>query len=110
MKKKAWLLSLSLVLAFMVAGLHGLRPASAQTAITAAAVDKLEPYKTKKKDVIAWFGQPDATHKIGTEELLVYKTSKKDPVQGRETCNLLTVTIGWGDFVTQAVYKKYCEL
>ena len=93
----------------MVAGLAGFIPGYAQTAINSAAVDKLEPYKAKKKDVIALFGQPDATHKIGNEEILVYKTQKKDPVEGKDTCNLLTVTIGWGEFVTQAVYKKYCE-
>ena len=107
--KRTLLFSLCLVVAVMVAGLASFSPGYAQTAIGAAAVDKLEPYKTTRKDVIAWFGQPDATHKIGDQELLVYKTPKKDPVEGKDTCNLLTVTIGWGDYVTQAVYKKYCE-
>ena len=107
--KKTSLLSICLVAALVVAGLPSLSPVWAQTAISSSAVDTLEPYKTKKKDVIALFGQPSNTYKIGNEELLVYKTSKKDPVQGKDSCNLLTVTIGWGDFVTQAVYKKYCE-
>ena len=107
--KKASILSICLVAALVMAGLPSLTPVWAQTAINSSAVDILEPYVTKKKDVIALFGQPSNTYKIGNEELLVYKTSKQDPVQGKDSCNLLTVTIGWGDFVTQAVYKKYCE-
>jgi hypothetical protein len=98
-----------LVAALVLAGLPSLSPVYAQTAINSSAVDTLEPYVTKKKDVIALFGQPSNTVKIGNEELLVYKTTQKDPVQGKDSRNLLTVTIGWGDFVTQAVYKKYCE-
>lgn len=107
--KRALFLSICLVAAIMVAGLADFSPGYAQKAIDSSAVDKLEPYVAKKKDVIAWFGQPDATHTIGNEELLVYKTSKKDLVKGKESCNLLTVIIGWGDYVTQVVYKKYCE-
>jgi hypothetical protein len=41
---------------------------------------------------------------------LIYQISKKDAVSGKDTCDLLTVAIGWGDYVTSVVFKKYCEL
>ncbi len=108
--KKSIILTLCAVLALAVVGGFTVSLASAQTAINSSKVDKLEPMKSKKKDVIALFGQPHKTMKIGNEEVLVYQVSRKDPVGGKDTCDLLTVTIGWGDFVTSVVYKKYCEM
>ena len=52
--KKASLLTMCLVAALVLAGLPGLSPVGAQTAINSSAVDTLEPYQTKKKDVIAF--------------------------------------------------------
>ncbi len=83
---------------------------SAEKPITATSIERIELYKTPKKDVISWFGPPAATHQIGDEEVLVYKTAQKDQVTGREFCNLLTVTVNRGGYVTDVVYKKYCEL
>lgn len=50
--------------------------------------------KSKKKDVIALLGQPGKITKVGSEELLIYQGDRKDPVAGKDICDLLTVTIG----------------
>jgi len=107
--KKALVLSICLVMALMLTELPTVSLVGADTAVNSAAVDRLQPYQAKKKDVIALLGQPSETVKVGNEELLIYKTQKGDPVSGKDTCNLLTVAIGWGDYVTQVIYKKYCE-
>lgn len=108
--KKIVLVSLCLVLALGVAGLPTAGSVYAQKAIDSDSLDQLELMKSKKKDVIALFGQPTKTTKIGNEELLIYQVGKKDAVSGKDTCDLLTIGIGWGDYVTSVVYKKYCEL
>lgn len=82
----------------------------AETRLTATSIERIELYRTSKNDVQSWFGPPAAVHKIGDEELLVYKTSKKDPVMGRDFCDLVTITVNRAGKVTDVVYKKYCEL
>jgi hypothetical protein len=108
--RKIFSFSLCLVLTLGVAVLPAVGVAYAQTAINSDSIDQLELMKSKKKDVIALFGQPTKTTKIGNEEILVYQVSKKDPVSGKDTCDLLTIGIGWGDYVTSLTFKKYCEL
>jgi len=108
--KKFLNFSLCLVLAVGVAVLPAVGVVYAQKAIDSDSLDQLELMKSKKQDVIALFGQPTKTTKIGNEELLIYQVGKKDAVSGKDTCDLLTIGIGWGDLVTSVVYKKYCEL
>lgn len=69
--KKIVLVSLCLVLALGLAVLPAVGVASAQKAIDSDSLDQLELMKSKKKDVIALFGQPTKTTKIGNEEILV---------------------------------------
>lgn len=103
MKRRVILLSLlSLILSAVAYG-------RAEMPITATSIDRIQLYQTSKSDVITWFGPPSTTYKIGDEELLVYQTPQKDPVMGKETCNLLSVSVDRSGQVTGLVYKKYCE-
>ncbi len=103
MKKS--IILLSLLATFLLAA----APGAAEAPLSAAAIDRIVLYQTTKGDIIKWFGQPSAIHKIGDEELLLYQTPKKDQVMGKDTCNILSVSVDRASQVTGVVYKKYCE-
>jgi hypothetical protein len=73
-------------------------------------LDQIRMFRTTKADVIRLFGQPASTETIAGEEVLTYRTEIVDPVTQAKDCNVLTVTIDKRGFVSNFVYKRYCEV
>jgi hypothetical protein len=84
--------------------------AAAEQQLFGERLDQIRMFRSTKADVIRLFGQPATTETLAGEEVLTYQTDIFDPVTQTKDCNVLTVTIDKRGFVSNFIYKRYCEV